>query len=259
MTHRTCAQLFVGVFLGLLVGAAEAAPILSDDFNDGNDDGWTQFDPNRVVLEGVPGQYVNFDTAGGAYRIQSFSSGYGTSPSRGMAYRADQTFTAFRVTADVVAFNASVDQRFGIAARFREFEPANADGYLLTYNPSPGRAAGGRLQIYRITNELYTAIGTGADVSPALLATTDFELDFRGAGSAFTGRLLSSTGSVLATASATDATYEAGYTGLLVTNRTDGTADATFDNFVAAPEPGSLALVGLAVACGAVRRRRRHR
>src|SRR5688500_7163386 len=114
MTHRIWARLFAGVSLGLFVGAAGAAPIVSDDFNDGNDDGWTRFDPNLVSLQGIPGQFASFDASGNAYRIQSFSSGFPSSPSRAFAYRADQAYTDFRVTTDLVGFNANLDQRLGI-------------------------------------------------------------------------------------------------------------------------------------------------
>lgn len=258
MTHRIWARLFAGVSFGLFAAAAGAAPILSDNFNDGNDDGWTHFDPNAVMLDGIPGQFTSYDASGNAYRIQSFSSGFRTSPSRAWAYRADHAYTDFHITTDLVGFNANLDQRLGIVARLGDFQPGTVDGYMLSYNPSPGVAAGGRLQIYRITDELPTAIGVGADVSPALLGTGVYKLELTGTDDEFVGRLLSSAGDALFTVSATDATYAGGYTGLLVTNRTDGSADATFDNFVvSAPEPGSLALVGLALAFNAMRRRRK--
>ena len=259
MKHGICAQSIAVLSLCLLGGAVEAAPIISDDFNDGNDNGWTQFDPNRTLFEGVAGQYASFDASANVYRIQSFGSDSVGSPSRAASYRADQTYTDFRITVDLVGFNASLDQRFGVLARLRQVELSDADGYFLSYNPSPGRAAGGLLQIYRLTNELPTAIGTGADVNPALLGSGQYKFEFTGIDDDFTARILSSTGTVLGMTSATDSTYAEGFTGLLVTNRNNGASDATFDNFVAVPEPGSLALVGLAVACAAVRRGRRPR
>jgi hypothetical protein len=55
----------------LLVAAlathAAAQPILIDDFNDGNDDGWTHIDSNDGESWG-PG---SFDASSGAYRLST--------------------------------------------------------------------------------------------------------------------------------------------------------------------------------------------
>ena len=240
-------------------GASSGAVVISDNFDDGNDAGWTRVDPNNDQFnEGQPNSlYGSFDASSGAYRIQALAGPVPQSPTRAAAYRGDQTYGDFRVSADLVAFDTTVDQGVGVVARLSQIGFGTTDGYLLNYNPSPGRPAGGALQIRRITNE-GTALLGGVDVAPPLSGAGDYRLVFDGVGNSFTGRLFDSTGGLIASTTAVDLTPHAGpgFTGLLVANTSNGLADATFDNFSAVPEPGSVVFLGVAATSLLLRRRR---
>ena len=74
--------LFVAVALGAVtlmlfpLGNVPAQTILIDDFNDGNDDGWTHYAPDFLA----PGIFVVED---GAYHIRSADQGKRTIPKTG--------------------------------------------------------------------------------------------------------------------------------------------------------------------------------
>jgi hypothetical protein len=209
----------------------------SDNFNAGNDTGWTHYDPFSGF--GAPATY-SFPSGG--YQIQSaLSPSPGTlGPSRAGSLRTDQTYTDFSVSYDLVDWNNSLNQAFGVLGRVTNPGLGTTDGYALTYS------TGGSIDISRITGETPTGLGSS---SITLNPANDYRFVFTGTGNALVGQVfdLSDLSTPLATATGTDSTYASGINGFVVfDNSGAAAADATFDNYVATvPEPSSLALMAI--------------
>jgi hypothetical protein len=253
MLQRACIlPVCLLAFITLLSAApARADFFFSDDFNDGNDAGWTRYDV--LAPFGAGGTY-SFPSGG--YRIQAPPSpnpallGVG----RAGALRSDFTLADFQVSVDLVDWNNSLDQALHVAARIGQAGLGTTDAYLLHYN-----TASNNLVLDRIDNEFPAPILASAPVT--LDPSQDYRLVFTGIGSSLVGQVfsLSDLDTPLATVSATDATYSEGFVGVLGSGiindlstgaTTNSPVDVTFDNFRAAavPEPASLVLLGMGVA-----------
>jgi hypothetical protein len=201
----------------------------SDDFNSGNDNGWTRHDPLAPFGGGATFSFPN-----GGYRIQVPSSPdvNALGPARAATLHTDVTYTNFALSVDLVDWDDSLGQALGLLARIRNLGRGTADGYAFFYFPAQHVA-----RINRIDNELGIAIGA-ANVAVDLDSAKDYRLVFSGTGSTLSGRIydLSDLTSPLVNLFADDATYTTGSSGLVVAaaNSTRGSAaDATFDNFSA--------------------------
>jgi hypothetical protein len=242
----------------LAAALAPAAPaqIFTDNFNTGTDTGWTRYQP--LAGFGAPGTW-SFP-GGNTYRIQaaaSPSSSLGNG--RAASYRADLTYSNFFEQVDVVNWNNAISQSFGLAARLQAVGLGTTTGYLFAYDTTGG------LNIYRITNEGVTSIGSG---SLTLTPGTSYRLTFQGnAAGIFTGSVATVAAPntpLLSISNATpDTTYASGFPGMVVAEDTAVTngADATFDNVLFAPspvpEPSALALAAAGLAGLGLRARRR--
>src|SRR2546425_4045645 len=111
----------------------------SDDFNDGNDNGWTHLD---LSAAGLPPSIYTFlpDGLGGkAYRILSPAPPITNSrPARAVTYRADVTYTNFTAAIDLIAWDDNLDQAFGILARGTNLGLGRTSGYVINCNPHQG-------------------------------------------------------------------------------------------------------------------------
>jgi len=123
-------KLFIGLIGVLLATQTASAQLFMDDFNDGNDDGWTRFDPLRPF--GAPP--ADFTFPDGGYRIKA-----GPSPnpqtlgvSRAGSYRADFQYADFAVQVDIVDWNDAFSQGFALLARTADIGAQTSDGYLAT-------------------------------------------------------------------------------------------------------------------------------
>jgi hypothetical protein len=256
---RSARPLMALALAAWLSPVAPAQVAYFDDFNDGNDTtpapAWGHYQPLAAL--GFPGTW-SFPSGG--YRIQAASSGNTANPGRVASVRDQVNYTSFFVAADLVNWNSTVPQSFGLAARLRELGFTTTDGYLFLHDTN----ATNNFNIYRVTNEGVTSVGNGRlTLSPG----TSYRFTFQGdtAGN-LTGQVFASSAPAtpLLTVTATDTQYPSGFSGLLVAEDTSGAisgGDATFDNFFAGPaapvpEPGALALTGLAVAAGWAARRR---
>jgi pectate lyase len=229
------------------LAAPAHAQIFSDNFDDGDDNGWTRYQPLSTF--GAPGTWT---FPSGAYRIQAAGSpNPGTlGPGRAGSARTDINLSDFHLEVDVLDWNNSLSQGFGLSARVNQIGLGTTDSYLLLYLAGTAPS----FVINRTDNETPVAIGAGAAIT--LDPGQDYRFRFTGTGSSLMGQVFNLTNltTPLATVTAIDGTYLSGNVGLLVasTSTTAGAAaDATFDNFVVVPEPTSLALLG--IAAGALR------
>src|SRR6266550_5865553 len=126
----------------------------TDDFNSGNDNGWTRYDPLAPFGGGA-----TFSFPDGGYRIQAPSSPdvNALGGARAAALHTDVTYTNFAVSVDLVDWDDSLGQSFGALARIRNSGRGTADGYAFFYFPGSHTAA-----INRIDNELGIFIPTNA-------------------------------------------------------------------------------------------------
>ena len=223
----------------LSVAALPSALAQTDDFNDGNDTGWTRYDPLGAL--GSPATY-SFP-GGNTYRIQA-----GVSPNPGVvgpgragSIHTDQAYSDFSVSFDLVNWDNAQNQAFGVLARISQPGLGTTDGYAFTYTTD------GSIQISRILNEAASTVGGAlATLNPA----NDYRFVFSGNGSSLSGAVfdLANLSTPVATASGTDATYASGFLGFIVFDNSPtgtGTPDATFDTYSASvvPEPSTLGLL----------------
>jgi len=228
------------------VSTAQAGFTMLSDFNSNTGDiGFNQYNP----LGGGTWSFPN-----GGYQITAAAS---PNPLVLGAGRAGSfpagSFADVKLNWDLVDWDDSLDQAFGGLLRLNEIGLGTADGYLLAYAPDTDLFV-----INRLDNEFPTGLG---GVPVELDPTKDYRFEFTAIGNNFTGQVfdLEDLTTALASVQATDSTYAAGQTALLVINWNDqlnGPADATFDNFRAevVPEPtslmlGAISLTGLAGWC----------
>ncbi len=229
------------VLILILLGWPGVLQAQIDNFNDGNDTGWTRYDPIGSFLGS---SFATFAFPSGGYRISTPASpAPGTvGPARAGSFREDVTYTDFYITVDVVNWNASLDQAFGIVARATDIGPGSTDGYAFAY------AAGDRaIVITGFTNENPTGGQVGS--SPVTLTSGNtYRFVFSGSGSQLSGGVyqLPDTSVPLATVTGTNTDYSSGVAGLIAfdfsTGRT-GTTDVTYDNYLAIEvEPPTLTI-----------------
>ncbi|HEY0457319.1 MAG TPA: hypothetical protein VGE41_13190 [Verrucomicrobiae bacterium] len=222
----------------LLLGINSAAWLRAevDDFSSGNDNLWTHSDPLRGFGVGGTGTW---SVVNGAYRIQASPcqnpATYG--PGRAGSLLTGVTYSQFYLTVDLVNWDNSLDQIFGILTRVSNPGLGTLNGYGFTYATRTGRNAFGELELLRITNEGGTDMTTALNIS--LNPVNHYRMVFVGSGSDFTGMLfqLPDVTTPIATLFATDATYATGNIGLFTYDNSstkNHAADSTFDNFAIA-------------------------
>lgn len=216
--------------MGWMAGATLLCGQVSDDFNDGNDDGWTRLNP----LQAVGGSGTYSFPGGNSYRIQA-----GASPNADLlgqarlgSLREDVSQTAFRVSLDIVATNAALQQDIGILARVTDPGLGTLNGYSATIDTDEST-----VYLSRLDGETPTTIESQ---EMALDEAKDYRMVFHG----FEGQLLveifefpdleTPIGSVLGF----DDFHSEGLTGIFASaGVADGTVDVTYDNFRADDAP----------------------
>lgn len=216
-----------------------------DNFDDGNDNGWSHHDPIGSV---IGGNWVTFDASSKAYHIkaagQTLNPALG--PSRGAGFLPN-IYSDFWISVDVVDWDPAQRQAIGILARIQP-NPSlgNAHGYLLSYQPQEND-----IQITRLVGEAPDGyIGDDPVLSPQPQPGEGLRLVFTGTGNTLTGRAysISNPDVVLAESSGTDDSFTEGISGVLAFDFSQGGTspiDATFDNYVAAKEePYKFGIIG---------------
>lgn len=203
---------------------------VSDDFEDGNDDGWTHLNP----LADFGGKATFSFPGGEIYRFQ-----VGASPdaetlgqARGGSLRADIDHTAFRVSVDVVAVGAGLEQDVGILARVSSPGLGTLNGYSASIDTDEGLA-----YLSRLDGEQPTVLGTSV---VTLDMAKDYRIVFHGYGGQFLIEVfdMADLTTTIDSVAGFDDLYADGSAGLFGSAaQGDGTADVTFDNFGAGVNP----------------------
>ena len=247
--------------LMFLFGGSPSLFAQSDDFDDGNDDGWMHYDPLASV--GQPPATYSFPNGG--YRIEAPVSPdpENLGQARAGSYRADTTYTDFSVSVDLIDWDNTLPQYFGPTARLSDLGLGTTGGYAFFYFSESGHA-----RLNRIDNELSSAPDQPDptnDFEANLDPAKDYRMTFSGVGGNLLGQIfdLTDLSTPLARLAAFDSTYTSGHSGIVVVADSPipelpiSAGDATFDNFVATvPEPScaGLALVAMAVLAAGCRR-----
>ena len=214
----------------------------TDDFDDGNDDGWSRINTLESVGIAAAWGFPNnnsYSIAMEAHGVEELG------PPRAGSFR-DEIYSDFYVAVDII-FDQSIDQNMGILARVTEVGLGTLDGYAAVYNPRDSDP-GGKLYIANITDESDTTIG---EAVPGVELGENLRIVFRGKGPELTLELYSQDDLLnpVAVAEAFDENYESGVAGVF--SAADGVGipiDATFDNYVAAEEePYRFEMIGATI------------
>ena len=255
-----CAKTFatpLALIIGMSLAGTARAGILFD-FNNQSDAGLTRINPLAGVA-GQPGGSFTFPLlAPGNYGYELASPGVPSAlvPVIGQArvYSFDTavSLTNFSTSADIVGWNDTLGEAFGVGGRTSNLGLGTSDGYVALYLTKAGGGTTGLLVIERVTNEIATDI---SDTAVTLDPTQSYQMLFTGLGANLSASLfdLSAPGVALATVTATDTTYTSGFSGVVASANTatpTSAVDVTFDNLLIAssvPEPSSLVLGTTAV------------
>jgi len=245
--HLLLEFIFAGT-LGLVTDGLAAT--IADNFNDGNDlappVAWGHYDPIGV------GQW-SFPDAN-TYRVQAASSpdpgNFGPGRSGSIA---SGNLTNFYLAVDVVNWDPTVHQVFGLLARIGTPGPGTTTGYLLNWdNGNPPTSTSGDMDIVRLDGESPTDLDGNTyfgNDSVHLETNHTYRFVFMGMGNTFRGQVfdLATPGVPIVDYGVTDPLYDpsgtthvSGAVGVFVANNAsakDGPADATFDNFMATDGP----------------------
>lgn len=212
--------------LGWAIFGATGWGQVVDDFNDGNDSGWTRLNP----LAAVGGSATYSFPGGNTYRIQT-----GASPnpaafgqSRAGSLRADIDHGAFRVSVDIAGADPAIEQDFGILARVSSPGLGTLNGYSATFDSDEEK-----LYLSRVDAEQATTL---ASVLVPVEEGKTYRVVFHGYQDQFLVEVfdVSNLATPVVSISGSDAIYSEGSAGLFGSAGVgDGTVDVTFDNFVA--------------------------
>lgn len=245
--NRISSAPFASALLAIAFSAtATVAFGQSDNFDDGNDAGWTRLDPTAILnFFGVPGTYATYTfpatSTGIGYRMATTPPPIDDAgPGRAFGYR-NEDYSRLQVGADVSDWPTGVDEAFGLLIRAGNIGIGSTTGYVMNYN-----AADGNLQINSITEESPDTIGqTAIPLNPA-------NGPYRFVGTASDDLFVvqvfrvSDTVNPLGSVIARSTTYASGKAGVFVFDRNDPASEyqptaVTFDNYsAAAPAAGSV-------------------
>jgi hypothetical protein len=212
----------------------------SDDFNDGNDAGWTQYNPFAAL---GAGNLVQWSFTNGGYRIRTTIPSPNNElagPGRGGSLRSE-VYTNFYISVDIVNWNDTLRQAAGILARIRNPGLGTTTGYAFTWDRgNPSSATAGVVDFSHIDGEVPQGITPTGDDRLHLEPGKSYRFVFIGRGPNLEGRVYelpdTTTPKVAVTCSDPNfsPTYEYGANGLVIYDNTTGgtnVCDVTFDNF----------------------------
>lgn len=228
----------------LLFVPAAANTTVFDDFSDGNDTAnpaWQHYDP----IGGVTAPPATFTFPDGHYRITAPAQqapDCDAGPARAGSFISNTDYGDFYVSADLVDFDDTVRQAFGIAARITTPGLGTTGGYLFSWEPGSGELPGesnGDLDISLLVDEVATS---QIETEPSGLHLTkgrSYRFVFMGNANNFEARVYElpdiTTPLIILPGTDPDNTYPGGLVGLISASNGDcaAGADATWDNFLA--------------------------
>lgn len=228
--------------------------ILIDDFNDGNDDGWTRMDSNEGKAWG-PGIY---DASSGAYRLSTTGTVPGNAPGRGFLLSLwDESSDPFYSNGYVRA-RFQIDTFDGVAAilfRYSGDIPSGLNGYAFV------GVGGGGFFFNRIVNTSVARDVLINGLGPAV--GEEWWMEGGAVGDEFSMKVwrVGEPEPESPQISFTDSAFNSGVFGLDANmnfgSTVPGIVKTTLDDvyFTPVAEPGSLPLVGSAVSLLLFRRR----
>src|SRR5437899_7318312 len=186
----------------------------SDNFDDGDDSAnptWIHYDP---IGDSIGGTYGAWTFPGSnTYRLLPFASldPVMLGPGR-IASTLTNVYSDFYTTVDVVDWDDTLDQAFGILARLENVGPGTTTGYVFTYQELDHSVS-----ISKITNEAANDL-PGTSTSITLFRTNHYRFVFTSQGTNFVGRVyqLPNTDNAIVIVSGLDSTYSSDIVGLLV-------------------------------------------
>ncbi len=215
--------------------------VFTDNFDDGNDDGWTHFGLESIGFP-APGYEFPDDIFGGkAYRIATPAPPVpDAGPGRAFTYLEDFPLSDFFVEVDLLDWDNELNQAFGFLIRAENIALGQTTGYVVNYDPQQESGGRGQFQINRV-------VGEGSDETIAagnitLQPGEDYRIIAVGMGSQLQAAIFSlrDLTEPIVEIFAEDGAFSSGSFGLFNFSRVDsdeytnsevGRADTTFDNF----------------------------
>ncbi len=205
----------------------------TDDFDDGDDTGWTRQDSLGLI---TGSSFASFDFVDGGYRISAAESPspafYG--PSRAASLRQDVSYTGqLFISVDLKIGDPTIKQAVGMLAFVQPATgPGITSGYSLSFQPESGD-----IVLNRIVNEVPIRL---ADADLTGVAGNSLRLVFIAEDGLLTGAVynLDDLLNPIAKVEVSDTVYSSGTAGVFVFADTDdasGVVDAVFDNYRANP------------------------
>ncbi|MBK7999312.1 MAG: hypothetical protein IPK15_11525 [Verrucomicrobia bacterium] len=208
----------------------------SDDFNDGDDAGWSPIDPIRTYIFATTGADVpqnTFTVADGKYRLQAAPT---PDPALGQGRvlsLREEVYSNFHIATDLIDWDPAVTNAMGLIGRAGTPGPQTTRGYVFGYVSGMNY-----LDLVRLQNEGTRKIADNVILPITLTPGRGYRMTLTGKGPELTGRVyeLNDLNNPIAEIKVSDSNYTDGTSGLVVfplAASVLGAGDATFDNFAA--------------------------
>jgi hypothetical protein len=205
----------------------------TDDFNDGDDSGWTRQDSIGII---IGGSFASYSFPDGGYRISAGNSPAPSQmgPSRAASFRQDVSYNGrLFLSVDLKIVDPFIQQAAGLLAFVQPNPlPGAVFGYSLSFQPLTGDIVLNRIVGEQPFELAYSDLEGVASDSLRLVLVAD--------NGQFSGAVynLSDLVNPIAKVTASDSVYTTGTAGLFVFSDTDdatGPVDTVFDNYRANP------------------------
>ncbi len=209
------------------VSVSALALAQSDNFDDGNDAGWTHYSPLSAFGAGAAYTYPS-----GSYRVAAPASPAPDQlgPQRAGSLRQEKTYSRIQLATDILDWNNGINQSLGLIARVGNLGIGTTTGYTYNYN-----TVSGFHQLNLVLNEAATR---QVNESPFKVNPRHrYRMVFTLVGTQLLGQMFSATNAAVPLHSVfgRDDNHESGTAGLFAFALDAlGPIDARFDNYSAA-------------------------